>query len=52
MKRGDVVRTPQGSGRLWSIGEDIIVVEMDYTYLVDFPEGEVTTDDGTPVLRL
>ena len=44
MKRGDNVRTPLGIGRYWSYDgrHGTIAVEHDFTYLVDYPEDQVT----------
>jgi hypothetical protein len=41
MTRGDVVETPGGVGRFWDTDGDTAVVEMDNTYLVGYPAGQV-----------
>ncbi len=38
---GDKVITPGGVGILYSIEDDTAIVEMDYTYLVEYPLSEV-----------
>lgn len=35
------VITPDGVGRLYAIEGDTAIVEMDYTYLVEYPLSEV-----------
>ncbi len=41
MKYGDEVMTPDGVGILYSIEDDTAIVEMDHTYLVEYPLSEV-----------
>ena len=41
MNKGDSVATPGGIGRLYAIEGDTAIVEMDYTYLVEYPLSEV-----------
>jgi hypothetical protein len=35
------VMTPQGPGILWGIDQDKVIVEMDYSYLVEFDPEDV-----------
>ena len=35
------VQTPVGAGILWGIAPGKVLVEMDYTYLVEFDLGQV-----------
>lgn len=37
----ETVTTPGGVGRLYAIEGDTAIVEMDYTYLVEYPLSEV-----------
>ena len=37
----ETVTTPGGIGRLYAIEGDIAIVEMEYTYLVEYPLSEV-----------
>lgn len=41
MKNFETVITPGGVGRLYAIDGDTAIVEMDYTYLVEYPLSEV-----------
>ncbi len=35
------VMTPSGPGIIWGIGPGKVLVEMDYSYLVEFEPGDV-----------
>ena len=35
------VMTPGGRGIVWGIDRDVVLVEMDYTYIVSFPPESV-----------
>ena len=35
------VMTPAGPGIIWGIGPGKVLVEMDYSYLVEFESGDV-----------
>ena len=43
LRVGDTVITPEGVGRLFQVEGSKAIVEMDYSYLVEYPLDEVVS---------